>query len=152
MKLAYKPLERVTQKQNTFIEEKKEYFPTWYEFAAKNREQIIVTGFVAGTGNDTIYSVPINKKFYLTGIYHSFIVKSGGVGNVASVVYIEGTGKELIYRLADQNQNISDQIYIPFIMPLKINSGSSLILVNTSNAITESYVILFGFLEDLGQN
>jgi hypothetical protein len=61
---------------NVPAEESKEFRPqefvkTWSEWAVQNREQLIRTATRTGSGNTTMYSVPVGRKLIITAAWVS---------------------------------------------------------------------------------
>jgi len=128
---------------NTPIEQKKEYSETWSEWAAKNRKQVFAfQGTGAGTAN--IYVVPAGFTLYVTSFNHSMSPTANA--NADSLIYTN-----LIYTSMVSYLTSRTPVAIPvtnsnsFPMPLKFNSGDTLILYSSANCV--SYCCIHGFLE-----
>jgi hypothetical protein len=154
--LAPKPLETLSPKQNTFIVEKKEYYPTWLEWAANNREQIIRSDiFDSGVGSgENLYTVPAGYNFFITNIQMSITTNAASEGFVIIQKSTPGAsymqwlmGLYLSPELTGVMQNVSEAMEFP--MPIRCFSGES-VFVDWSNIIAAyGSFTLIGFLEPI---
>jgi len=136
--VAIKPISGYDEKINVYVEPKKEYYPTWLEWASKNREQVVI-----GVGGIT--SIPAGKDFYLTSAYiqGSSLVAGYGIQSIGFTGVFGGYSFIAVETYTSSPCSVSTTY--PY--PLKINSGSQLLYTNINQ---NSNYVLIGFYEELG--
>tara|TARA_Y100000310_G_C20677257_1_gene813800 strand:+ start:2128 stop:2580 length:453 start_codon:yes stop_codon:yes gene_type:complete len=119
----------------------REFFPTLSELAADTKLQIVELFSQAGTGSGTLFTVPENNTFFMTGINlsgsNTAVAGSGFVG-IESARF----GNMFRIRVAfSQNNSLSQN----FSMPLKFNAGE-IILFEISGASVIGDGSIYGFV------
>lgn len=134
---AYVPPASYNSKNNTPIQQIKEYQATWCEWAAKNRQQIIIQAGSNVNGTYTLYSVPANKILFVTSAF----VNAVGADSSGNFIRLFGStgGTNLILQAQAGSNSLS------FPMPLKVMNGSVLQYNVTAG---HTSVGITGFLED----
>lgn len=145
--VALKPLEKLTPKQNTYIEEKKYFYPTWAEWAAKNREQVMVAELSSSASDEVIYTVPEEFNLFITSAFISISKDADAVGGISTARLMINTTQQQIFAIRVTRDragyiNLSNS----FPMPLKLNAGDVLIVRNPY-ASSDTFAGFQGFLE-----
>lgn len=95
--LAYKPISGYDKSLYTPTEQKKEYIPTWCEYAAQHFQTISKCVGQTGTGVLDLYVVPENCVFYVTAFYInasngcSASISTTNFGNLVYVTALNAT-------------------------------------------------------------
>jgi len=109
----------------------RQFFPTFAEWSAENREQVVEdSGAASGTD---FFTVPVNQTFYLTSCY----VSANGSGTGAGIVLIRygaaSTRKVLIHAAFGASPSGSSGAgmnSLNFSKPLKVESGDGFEIVH----------------------
>lgn len=130
------------------IKKSREFFPTFMEWVADgNAEQILDAGSRLVIGAGVIYRVPANKTFFLTNAHLSSDVVAGGAGSSEVNLYFRNTKvqNKLISHHHDMVRPDHATSSINFPMPLKLDAGEEVIIVN-DHAAFRSIANIQGFL------
>lgn len=145
-----KAIQKVSPKYNTPINQEKEYFINFLEWASKNRDQIRKFSIVSN-GTNTLYTIPQGFRFFLTHV--SLMVWGTAAGDNGSGVIrggnLGGTNDDLLnlraYGTTSQNQSIS------FNHPIRLNAGET-IFISSGSATLFCYGGFSGFLEPVSSS
>ena len=137
-KIALKPISGYDETLYTPDVEKKDYTPTWLEWAAQNFQQISRAANQAGTGGATIYTVPTGFTFYLTNVSIT-----GIEGGSSGVITPSGSRYELISLKCSANNTATNSSC--FSVPLKMNAGETINLI-VAGAAANVTADITGFL------
>jgi len=123
-----------------FVDEKKEYSAGYFEwlFNKYGSEIYGKDGGVAYNFDLTYYTVPENYTLFLTNVSvnissdAAFTIQSGEIG-----IKTGGVKRSLIKLAMDNDQNINQSVSqgFNFIIPLKVNSGSSIFVSSSSTGL-----------------
>jgi len=138
----FKTINPTSEKANTPIQQKREFSYTWCEWAAKNREQLILQYGNSGAGNVSIYTIPEGFTLYVTSVLLTGIGNAAGVNILTINIDNALTGRIGALYLAN---GITNSCSLNFNCPLKFNSGRQ-IYINYGNNIS-FLTIVTGFLE-----
>lgn len=145
-----------TEKFNTPVQQQKDYYPTWAEFAAQKFTQIIRSGQQSGSGDTEIYEVPAGTILFLTTINHSHSLQAqlNGFGTGVSYFYFEATGTGTRNILSTSiicqnglitNQSIPNNVTsLAYPMPIKIPAGTKIFI--DASALSIAIGTFTGFL------
>lgn len=119
------------------------FIPTWVEWSAQNRPQILFWNLTSTTAN--IYTVPAKNTLWITAA--RLVAKSDGLGSIgtAFVTITPGIvdGQTNLLHVNFPN-NGADNATLSYPMPIKVEEGST-ILVEARKGFAQGQI--FGFLE-----
>ena len=103
-------------------EVRRDFFPTWFEWASQNFDQIEANGNVTDANAKTIHTVPANKILYITDAY--MVIErdtNAGAG------HFEFGDHVFIMRIAC-NKNNNTTLAITFPAPLVVREGETVVI------------------------
>jgi hypothetical protein len=141
----FKPTQPFNPQNITPIEQYKDFYQTWLEFAAQKFEQVLAR---RTSISGTVYTAPTNKTFYLTNFSMSASTSLAATGFPTMSLFISNDTTRSLGKI-DLTVNTTDvspagQLTQNFPMPIKIFPGET-IEVTFSTGITGA-VTIQGFL------
>ena len=141
--------EDVPLEEDVLKEPKRVFFPTFLEWISDgNAEQILDNAQQSGSGSTTIFTTPENFTFFLTSVHLSSDAAGGGGAGSALCSVFFGANIS-IKRLLSHRHVLASPDHVTsslaFTMPMKLNSGESIIIDNDS-ATFQSVANITGFL------
>lgn len=131
----FKPPIGYSKAADTPREQKKEFFSSWAEWAAQNKEMIIRS--TSSTANATIYTVPDGQTLFITEAHVA--VTSGSINNSSLTIYVRSTGETLLgvsARLKSEGA-----VSLSFRTPVRVEGGE---IIATS--VSQPSIVSAGFV------
>jgi len=137
------------------VETTREFIPTDVEDKMRNHQNVIMEGtnlFTTGT-SVVFFTVPQNETLYITHFFLECTLQVAGTTSVQSQLEIDGSNEivaliKLVGTSTTGNVGDSKSYSGDLVMPLQVESGSTLILRKTAEAFAQVRII--GWTEKKG--
>lgn len=129
--LALKPLFGYDEKLYTPQTEKRDYYPSWLEWAAQKLVQILKS--TATKGLVTLYTVPMGQTLFITSAF----VAQGGSNTFTASIRLQSGADLLSISSEGGADEPGHEAAIVFQMPIKV-AGGGVVESNTSGSVNAS--------------